>query len=145
MSATRAKCMAGTQVSFASVDSPAVFTHLGEITNITKTGQKLETDDATNHDSTSGYREYIGTIKDGGEWTLDYNFVPADAGQAALSSRFEAKKAINWRIELPNNDGTFTFAALVTEFGNFALPVDKRSSSSLKLKVTGPVYESWGS
>lgn len=145
MSQTQAFCPAGTEIAFASIAAPTVFTPIGEVTSIKKSGQKRETDDATNMDSTSGYREYIGTIKDGGEYTIDYNFVPGNAGQASVSYLYESGDVVNWKLTMPNTKGHFTFSAFIAEYGNFDFPVDKKATASLKVKVSGPVIETFGS
>lgn len=145
MSETQAFCPAGTEIAFASILAPAVFTTIGEVTSIVKAGQKRETDDATSLDSTSGYRETIPTIKAPGEYTVSYNFVPGDAGQALVSDLFESGDRVNWKITLPGTKGHFTFKAFISEYGNFNFPVDKKATSSLKVMVTGPVVENFGS
>jgi predicted secreted protein len=145
MSQTQAFCPAGTEIAFASLASPSVYTTIGEATMIKRSGSKRETDDATNHDSTSGYREYISTIKDGGEYTVDYNLVPGNNGQALVSALFESGDTVNWKVTMPNTKGHFTFSAFIQEYGNVDFPVDKKATSSLKIKVTGPVVENFGS
>jgi predicted secreted protein len=145
MTQSLGRCMAGTKISFASLGAPAVFTELGEAFDIQRSGAKRETDDTTNHDSTSGYRETCPTIKEPGEWSVDYNFVPGDDGQAALSALYESGDRVNWQVVLPDSLGEFTFTAFVMEYGNFKFPVDKKASGSVKIKVTGPVVENFGS
>lgn len=146
MSQTQAFCPRGTTIAFASAGpgTPTVYDKtIGEVIVIKRSGQKKETDDATNMASPSNYREYISTLKDGGEVDVEYNFVPADAGQLALSSWFEGVltggEALPVKITLPNTMGAFTFTALCLEYGNFQFPADKKATGSVKLKITGPV------
>lgn len=145
MSQSKAFCPAGTEMQYASLLAPTVFVSIGEVTSIQKAGQKRETDDATNMDSTSGYRETIPTLKVGGEYTVAYNFIPDDSGQAGLSTLFESGDRVNWKIVLPGTKGHFTFVAFVSDYGNFDFPMDKKAKTSVKITVTGPVVENFGS
>lgn len=145
MSATQAICPRGTVTSYASLVAPTVFADVAEVIAIKRTGAKHETDDATNMDSTSGYREYIATIKVGGEYQLDVNFLSTDSGQRGVKALFESGDAVNWKITLPNGAGLFLFTGIVTEYGNLSLPVDKKATDSFKVMVTGGVEEDFAS
>lgn len=145
MSQSQAFTPAGTEIGFASLAAPAVFTLLGEVISIEKTGQKRETDDVTNLDSDSGYRELIGTIKVGGEVNVVYNLVPGNAGQSAASALFESGDRVNWKITYPGTRGSLTFVGFISEYGNVKLPVDKKAQGGIKVTITGKITENFGS
>src|SRR6266581_1523283 len=99
-------CPAGTQIAYATLLAPTVFTEVEGVLKVQISGQKRLTDKTTNFDSTSGYEEYIGTVKDGGEVSIDANFLPGAPGQAGVAALFESGDTVNWKITLPNSRGT---------------------------------------
>lgn len=136
---------AGSTVGAASIASPAVFTNIEGITKIGVSGQKRETDDITDMDSTSQYRELMGTLKVGGVVTLDVNFAPGYPGQAYAGVLFESGDTVNWKITLPGGRGTRSFAGFVSEYGNLTLPVDKKATSTIGVTITGPYTDAFAS
>lgn len=143
MSQSAAFCPRGTTIAYES--TPGVFIPVAEVTHIQRTGQKRDQDEVTNMDSTSGYREYIATLKDGGEVQVDCNFIPGDGGQGAVRNLFENGDVKLWKIQFPFNLGHEDFDAFVSEAGNVDLPVDKKATSAFKLKVTGPITDYFSS
>ena len=93
--------------------------------------------DATTNSSTSGWKEYIAGLKDGGEVTLEGNYVPADVGQAALRAGIGGSAATTV-ITLANSLGTVTFSSWVKSF-KVDPPYDGIAAFSCTLRVTGAV------
>jgi predicted secreted protein len=141
----KAFCPAGSTVGAASIGDPATFTPFEGVTKISVTGQKRETDDITDMDSTSQYREFLPTIKVGGVVQLDVNFAPGYPGQAYAATLFESGDTVNFKITLPNARGTRSFAGFISDFGNLTLPVDKKATSSISIQVTGPYVDAFAS
>jgi predicted secreted protein len=144
MSTTQAFCPAGTTVKFASAGvggTPTYDKTIGEVVSIKKTGQKMSTDDATHLGSPSNYKELIAGLKEGGTVALEYNFVPGDAGQVAVAVAFEAGELLPFQIAIGDAgaEGTLTFNALITEYGNYQFQTGKKASDSLQLTISGPV------
>jgi hypothetical protein len=147
MPPTQAFCPAGTTIAFASGwtgTGPITYDKtIGEVASVKKSGQKMGTDNATHLNSPNNYEEFIATVKSGGDVEVDYNFVPGDAGQVALSDVFEAGDVVPFKIEIgaAAEFGTLTFLGLVQEFGNYVFETTKKASDSCKLKISGkPVY-----
>lgn len=144
MSASNAFCALGTLFQFES--APDVFTTIAEVTNIQRSGAKRDTDESTHMQSPNNYKEFIPTLKDGGEWQVDVNFIPGDnLGQGVIASLFESGELTNFKVVLPHSLGDSTFAGIVTEYGNRQLPTDKKATDSFKLKVSGPVTDTFAS
>jgi hypothetical protein len=61
-------------------------TTVAGVTNISGPNLTLETIDVTNHSSTSGWREFVAGLKDGGEVTFDIVYDPAGATHMNASS-----------------------------------------------------------
>lgn len=81
--------------------------------------------------------EKIGGLADGGQVTLEVNFLPANAGHAALAARVGRKASTPFRITWPNTGATqWTFSAFVVGFEP-AAPTDDKLSASITLELTG--------
>ncbi len=93
--------------------------------------------DATTNDSTNCKREFIAGLGDEGEVTIEGNYVPDDAGQAALRTGLGgvAKACV---ITLPSGAGTLSFNGLVSRF-SIQAPHDDILTFSSTVKITGPI------
>mgnify|MGYP001586374955 FL=1 len=75
------------QNSFLSIGdsaSPNTFTEIAEVTSIGGPTQTSEKIDVTHLRSTSGYREYLPSFKDGGEVACVANYIPSDDSHASV-------------------------------------------------------------
>ncbi|MFF2774860.1 phage tail tube protein [Streptomyces sp. NPDC058052] len=124
-------------VQFARGDGagPEVFTALAAVNNVGGPSLTRETIDTTAHDSPNGWREFIGGLKDGGEVTIDINYMPV--AHDALIADFNDKDPRNYRLIFPDADQTtWGFPAIMTGFQP-AAPTDDKLSASLTFKVAG--------
>lgn len=128
----------GTQLQRGTGALPgSSFATIARIKKIDLGGTKADLDDITNMDSATPNREYLPTLLDPGEISLECLFVPGDATQATLQSDYEGQQLSPYQIVLPNGLGTWgPFNAYVTS-NDFALPIDKAGTRTIKLKVTG--------
>jgi predicted secreted protein len=93
--------------------------------------------DASNVDSASNYREYIGGLLDGGEVTLSLIYDEADTGHIALKSDLESDTPGSYSIVFPSPiSKTWTLPALVTSIGR-EIPFDGRVTCEVGFKITG--------
>jgi len=111
---------------------------IAEINNIGGLDLKMDTIDVTTHDSTSGFREFLGGLIDAGEVSIEGNLYPGDSnGQVYLLTDMTNRTAQAFVITFPAAMATtWTFTALVTAFKTGA-PHDGAVSFSATLKVTG--------
>lgn len=129
---------AGTILSIGTVPTP-----VAEIKTIKLSGRKWDTDDVTNM-SSPGYKEFIATIIDPGEFALEGNRVSSDLGQVAMEAAFAAGNLNPFTVQLPKTSAqttkgdAYTFSALVTEI-DYNFETSKADSFSAKLKVSGAV------
>lgn len=63
-----------------STDGGTTFTPVADVTNIEVLAIKADTIEATSHDSTGHWREFVGGLKDAGELSMDINYDPAVHG-----------------------------------------------------------------
>jgi len=110
---------------------------IAELTNIGGPRLSADTIDVTSHDSADGYREFVSGLKDGGEVSIEGNFIPGNAGQAALVTDLDDGSADEYTITLPAVMATtWTFKAIVTAF-ECSEPYDNKASFTATLKICG--------
>lgn len=123
----------GTTLARGDGEITEVFVAIANVTSLTPPGLTRDTYDVTAHDSTDGWREFIGGLKDAGDVSFDVNYDPAD--HDTLIGDFEDAAARNYELTFP--DGSkWEFAGFLTGFEADA-PFDDKLSASLTIKVTG--------
>jgi predicted secreted protein len=132
----------GTQLQHGDAATPPNYTTVAEVTKIDITGSKADLPDVTNMDSPTAYREFLATLLDAGEINFECNFVPGSAPQKVLESDFDGQVNAPYKIVLPNALGEASFDAFVSS-RDFALPIDKQGTRTVKLKITGAMATTW--
>lgn len=110
------------------------FTTLGNVTSVSGPEIERETYDVTAHDSLSGWREFIGGLKDGGEVSLDLNYDPRK--HDVLVADFEDTAPRDYKLTFPGTLGEWALKLVLTGFSQEA-PVDDKLAGTLKFKVSG--------
>lgn len=115
-------------------------THIAELTSISGPSETMDPIDLTSHDSPSTYREFVAGLRDGGEITIEGNFIKGDAaGQIDMHEDFQNGQAQSFELEMPNydeNDPAYTGTGLITAF-SLSFPFDDKISFSATIKITG--------
>lgn len=125
----------GTQIRRGDGGAPETFTAIANCTSITPPGLSRNTYDATTHGSPGGWMEFVGGLKDGGEFSTDVNYDPGD--HDALIDDFDDAAPRNYQIVFPDDlDTTWSFTAVLTGFEPDA-PHDGLLTASLTWKVSG--------
>lgn len=118
---------------------PEIFTALAEVTSVTPPAMSRDSIDATHEESPEGYREFIPGLKDGGEVSLELNFIPGSTTSDDLLAEFDATTntgAIkNRQIVFPNGV-ILSFRAFLTAFEPDS-PLDDKLALAVTFKVTG--------
>lgn len=135
--ASSAVAALGTLLKIGDGGGSEVFTTIAEVLDISGPNFTLDTEEVTSHSTTGNYKEYIATLKDGGECTFSCNFYGA-ATQVALWDDYDNRTRRNFQIKFTNttDDDTITFAAFITNIGHEA-PVAGVLTRPVTLKVTG--------
>ncbi len=95
--------------------------------------------DATTNSSASASREFIPGLKDGGEVTLEGNWVPADVGQVALLASYNNGTTEACVITYPTTPSkTASFNGFVSNW-TINPPHDEKLTFSSTIKISGPV------
>ena len=115
----------------------SAWANIAEVNTITGPGMSRETIDVTSLDSTDGYREKIGGLRNGGTVVLNMNFTRSNYD--AFKEDFESSALGNYRIHLPDaEDTSVEFEGWVTELP-LAVSPDDRITMDVTIEVTGPV------
>lgn len=123
----------GTVISRGNGAGPEVFTAIANCTSIKPPGISRNTLDVTAHDSPGAWAEFVGGIKDGGEFSTDVNYDPEE--HDALLDDLDEDDPVNYKITFPSG-AVWAFAAILTGFEPDA-PFDGKLAASLKWKVSG--------
>lgn len=120
-----------------SIDGTAI----GELVSADITGGDVSFIDTTTHESSNGYREFIGGLKDGGTLELSFKYDVADAGQVKLRNP-AVQGTVKDAIVTFTDTSTATFNVVVG-IPSTVNPLDEDVTSTCSCKITGPVtYES---
>ena len=112
---------------------------LVELTSITGPTETMDPIDISNHDSPDTYREFVAGLRNGGDITLEGNFIKGDAtGQIAMHTDFQAGSVKAWIIKMPGWASAPQIAGngYITAF-SMSYPFDGKISLSVTIKVTG--------
>jgi predicted secreted protein len=109
--------------------------NIAEIISINGPNPSREFIDVTNLNSTAGYREFIGSFRDGGTVPLNMNFTRAT--YEIMKADFEDDDLQNYEIVLPDDENTtLEFEGFVTEIPLSITP-DKQITVDVTIKVSG--------
>ena len=150
------KAAIGTQLWIGDDESPEYFTRVGRIGDVSGPNVTADTIETTTHDTEDlegGYKEFITSLKDGGEVTFPIMFDPTseehnesatDPGVAAggLKYLIESREKRNMRLVLPSSPKyRLSFKGVLTQWGG-DFKVQGAMMANITIKVSGrPVLE----
>jgi len=128
----------GTKLQMDSGGGLATIVDVKSITGPTLTRDII---DVTSHSSSSGFREFINGLKDGGTVTFDINFDPVEAthknAAGGLLESYVSGDVESWKIIFPDPALTeWTFSGVIQDFQT-SMGIDDALSASVTVKVTG--------
>ena len=111
---------------------------IAELSKIGPVGKSRELIDVTNLNTSGGYKEFIGGMRDGGEVSVEGNFIAGDTnGQMGLQTDFDGETAQSFVLTFPTAiTATWTFSAVVTKFET-DFEVNNKVPFRSTLKITG--------
>lgn len=112
-------------------------TPVGSLSSITGVEVSSDTTEVTALDNESGYREFLGGFKNGGEVPIEGYLDGEDQGQNEMYEAMEDQKVHDFAIQFPEAIGkTWKFKGIVTKFATSASTDDAIKFSST-VKVSG--------
>lgn len=125
----------GTEFRRGDGAGPEVFTAIASVTNISGPGLSRDTIDVTAHDSPNRYREFVGSLVDPGDVSLDLNYDP-DVHDVLVAD-LEDDEPRNYKIVFPAPiTATWSFAGVMSGFEQTA-PIDDKLTATITIKVSG--------
>lgn len=121
----------GVAVSVATND-------IGELTDVSIPEIDVNFVDITTHDSTGGFREFVGGLKDGGTLTLTGAYDISDTGQTYLRTPANQGGSAVAVVVTFSDDSTASFDAVVGGYGT-SNPLDDKVEFTASLKISGDV------
>lgn len=116
-----------------SIDGTAI----GGLVSADITGGDVSFIDTTTHESTSGYREFVGGLKDGGTLELSFKYEIADTGQVKL--RNPAIQGTVVPAVVTFTDLSTASFDVVVGIPSTVNPLDEDVTSTCSCKITGPI------
>lgn len=116
-----------------SIHNGSTYTQVAEVTDITWPGYSRDAVEVTYMDSADQFREYVGGFMDGGEVTIEINWVPSasDVIVTALTA------AATGQFKITYNAGVnIVFKGIVTSYQPRSA-IGEKLSASATFKVTG--------
>lgn len=112
--------------------------HVAELTSLNGVTMSGDAIDVTSHDSDDNAREYIRGMIDGGELSIEGNFIPTDTnGQIAMKGDLDSGTSRAYEMVFPMSMGvSWEFDGIVSAFETDA-PIDDKVSVSSTIKVSG--------
>lgn len=128
--------IAGKGASFSRWNNTlSIYEPIANINSIGGPSSTRETIDVTTLDSPGGYREFIGSLRDGGEISLSMNFFWET--YALMRDDFENDDLQKYKIILPDSQNTsMEFSAIVTGLP-LNIPLDDKVTCDITLKISG--------
>jgi len=128
------------QSGFGTTLTKSGSTKIVELTSIGGPTIGRDTIDVTNNDSADSFREFLAGIGDGGEISLEGNFIPSSALQTALITDLISGLKASYTIAYPDTKTTWVADCLCTGFEP-SQPFDDKIGFSATLKISGkPVF-----
>jgi hypothetical protein len=129
----------GTQLKIGDGGGSEVFTTIGEVKDITGPAVTVDIVEVTNMDSPSFFKEYIPTLKDGGEVTFDVNYIGTSTTQAQLVTDYGNRTRRNFQLVTTHaSPKTIAFAAYITNLSH-SFPIADAVKRSVTLRITSAV------
>lgn len=138
MTTTEAIIGYGCTLEVETAANSGVYYELGEVTNITPPNAKTDQVDVTHMKSPDRGREFISGLKDGGETSIDFNYIPGGATADFVAAWRASSENRSVKLSFPADAEVWTFPGFPLGFA-VTLGVAEVVKGSLNLKVAGAV------
>lgn len=115
----------------------SIYADVGLVRNISGPSISSSPIETTAHDTTGGWRTFVGGLRDGGEVTLEILYDPDNTQHLGLLTDLDDQVVRNYKVIFTDpTPKAFTFAGIVTGYEPGA-PHDDALSLAVTVKVTG--------
>ena len=125
--------------------NPSTWDYIGDLTNISGPSLTVDTIDVTAHDSADSFREYAAGVIDGGDLTLEGNFIDA-AGGVEITDLIDTRDIVSHIVKFPTtgtstevNYESWLFTGAVVNFETQA-PHDGKIGFNASVKLSGKPF-----
>lgn len=128
----------GTGDARTVADADDSFVEIGEVVSFSD----LDGGDSAEIDVThlqSVAKEYLLGLPDNGTFSMELNFIAGDAGQTAFRAARVARGLRNFRVVLPDDDGTTYVFKGRPKTSPVAGGVDQKLSTTMTVRISGGV------
>ncbi len=127
----------GTLFQLATIASPTNFVTVGRVISISGPQLSAERIEITTLDSTGGYKEYIGGLKDGGEIQLELYWKKSDAKQVILRDAVNSGAVLPFKIEWPDSPATTVTGSIIVSSFGMNTAANEGVKATVTCKLTG--------
>jgi hypothetical protein len=148
--ATEARIGWGGKVYVSTDSTEANLVQLGEVTDCTFPTDEVDEVEATHLQSPNKRREYISGLRDGGECTVNLNYVPGGATDLLLTAALETGTTRSVRFVIPSEDGTgtadwnITTSGFVKRYAPEGMAPGEKMTAVAVLRITGAQEQGTG-
>lgn len=129
----------GTTVEIDADNSGTTYTKLVECYITGLPNPQFDDVETSHYESPDRTREYVAGLQDGGEITVEMNWVPGSATDTFIVAALGQKRSV--RITVPSGTNqAFTFPAVLKGYER-NVPVDDRKTATVTLRVAGAVVQ----
>jgi hypothetical protein len=137
------------ELHLATDNTEATLTELAEVRSVNFPQIEVDEHEVTHLKSPDRFKEYISGLKDGGEFTASFNYVPGGATDLLLTAALGSttRKA---RIVIPDDSGTgtpdwnMTFPVIVKRYAPDSMEPNTPMTSTATFRVAGAVEQGTG-
>lgn len=146
MPSTPTKYLLGKGSTLSVSTDGTTFTIIKQLKTVTYSASKQDFDDITNMDSAGAVREFVPTLIDPGSASFQGVFSGTDPGQIAFSAAFDAQTPLTFKHQFAPGIGQVvgflrTFSGFAAEKPSIDAQMDKSSTYSGSIKITGPITD----
>jgi len=143
---SNAEWAAGARLYMGDLATPTVYTEIAEVRDMSPFSATRDDIDVTSRgtsaSNSSGWREFIGGYRDGGELTFEANWLIGDATQDEVTGLlywFSSNDTPHpWRVVSPSGLRKMEFCGYVSGFEP-DYPLEDRAALSATIKISGAV------
>jgi len=115
--------------------TPTTYNELIEVFDVTPPNQQTDEIEVTHYKSVGGYREFIAGLRDGGEVTIQLNWVPGNPTDILLRDLHTSGALHMHRITFPNAS-TISYPGWIKGLERSS-PYDDRQTMTVTVRVAG--------